>query len=355
MSIENYIAAFGRARPSNPGAGIGYGLQAKRMQNQERRADQDRQDAQAQQEQRAAVQDREAQEDHMRQLTGTLMSAPQEQRAGIWQGGMQYARDRGWDMDGETDQWDERFLPTLQGQFGVQSKAQPKRERAKDVNGRERYTDTGEPVFPGVEQERPEPERRIQTAADGFKYYTDTGERVFPDAQQPDRGAPAGDNAGKASTEGERTSAGFLMRMKRADTELKTLLDEDREFSPSSSWEAFRGLSNHSASPSYQRYKQAADDWIRAKLRKESGAVIGEEERDREYRNYFPMPGDSQAVIDQKARARGVAEEAMGISAGNSAQDGASASGQPPAPGARRAPDGLWYVEKDGVFYRVTK
>ncbi|MDP5211396.1 hypothetical protein, partial [Microbulbifer sp. 2205BS26-8] len=55
MGIENYIAAFGRANPSNPGGGIAYGLQARRMQNQERRADQARQDALNQQERQDAL------------------------------------------------------------------------------------------------------------------------------------------------------------------------------------------------------------------------------------------------------------------------------------------------------------
>jgi hypothetical protein len=65
-----------------------------------------------------------------------------------------------------------------------------------------------------------------------------------------------------------------------------------------------------------QQYKQATDDWIRAKLRKESGAVIGEEEMAGEYRTYFPQVGDTAEVIAQKAYARQVATAAMRQSAG---------------------------------------
>jgi hypothetical protein len=53
-----------------------------------------------------------------------------------------------------------------------------------------------------------------------------------------------------------------------------------------------------------QKYKNAADEWIRSKLRLESGAAIGVDEMKQEYRTYFPQPGDSQAVIEQKAGLR---------------------------------------------------
>jgi hypothetical protein len=69
-------------------------------------------------------------------------------------------------------------------------------------------------------------------------------------------------------------------------------------------------------SPDVQRYQQAASDWIRAKLRKESGAAIGVDEANQEYATYFPMSGDSAAVIEQKRQARLLATEAMKMSAG---------------------------------------
>jgi hypothetical protein len=69
-------------------------------------------------------------------------------------------------------------------------------------------------------------------------------------------------------------------------------------------------------SPDQQRYKQAADNWIRANLRKESGAVIGADEMQSEYETYFPMPGDSPEVIAQKAAARKVTTDSMRKNAG---------------------------------------
>lgn len=60
-----------------------------------------------------------------------------------------------------------------------------------------------------------------------------------------------------------------------------------------------------------QRFNQAMKAWVRAKLRKESGAVISDEEMAEEYRTYFPQPGDSDEVILQKRRARQKALEGM--------------------------------------------
>ena len=60
-----------------------------------------------------------------------------------------------------------------------------------------------------------------------------------------------------------------------------------------------------------QQYSQAQMDWVRAKLRKESGAVIGADEMADEITT-FPQLGDGDAVIAQKAQARRVSEKAMG-------------------------------------------
>jgi hypothetical protein len=60
-----------------------------------------------------------------------------------------------------------------------------------------------------------------------------------------------------------------------------------------------------------QQYEQAAQAWIRAKLRKESGAAIGVDEMNQEYRTYFPQIGDTADVIAQKANARTIAYEAF--------------------------------------------
>lgn len=70
------------------------------------------------------------------------------------------------------------------------------------------------------------------------------------------------------------------------------------------------------AAPERGQYMQAQDSWIRAKLRKESGAVIGKDEMEGERKTFFPQPGDSDAVIKQKAESRAAVERSMQQAAG---------------------------------------
>lgn len=121
-------------------------------------------------------------------------------------------------------------------------------------------------------------------------------------------------------TEGQRTAAGYAERMVTADAITKQLPPSAL---PTVATSVAGGvpvlggyLQRRVMSTEQQLYKQAADDWIRAKLRKESGAVIGEEEMQREYETYFPQPGDTTQVIKQKEQARATANNAMIKNAG---------------------------------------
>lgn len=59
--------------------------------------------------------------------------------------------------------------------------------------------------------------------------------------------------------------------------------------------------------PKFQQYDQAKRDFVNAVLRKESGAAISANEFANAERQYFPVPGDSQEVIAQKAKNRATA------------------------------------------------
>ena len=125
------------------------------------------------------------------------------------------------------------------------------------------------------------------------------------------------------ATEGERNAAGYLMRM----TEASKLLDQFE-----GSGAATYGTQTAAAvpfvggairravmTPDQQQYRQAQEDWVRAKLRKESGASIATDEMDREIETYFPMPGEGKEVIAQKRKARATANAAMCQSSGRAA------------------------------------
>jgi hypothetical protein len=117
----------------------------------------------------------------------------------------------------------------------------------------------------------------------------------------------------KPPTEGQLGASGFANRMEASETIFSRIpADQVPRFGMSGQ----SSILSYFRSPEGQMAKQAADDWIRAKLREESGAVIGEDEMMAEYKTYFPMPGDSAQVVAQKAQARQRATDAMKRNAG---------------------------------------
>ncbi len=98
-----------------------------------------------------------------------------------------------------------------------------------------------------------------------------------------------------------------------------------------------RAAGNFAMSEQGQLYRQAQEDWVRAKLRRESGAVIGEDEMAREIQVYFPQPGDSPATIAQKAEARRVAIQTMRQASGRAATTVPDRAADPDGARRRRA------------------
>jgi hypothetical protein len=126
--------------------------------------------------------------------------------------------------------------------------------------------------------------------------------------------------SGSKPTEGETNAAGFAQRMELAQSIINNLPAGSQPGAGTRLAEAvpFVGgaLARTGQSVQTQQFDQAAQDWIRAKLRKESGAAIGVDEAKQEYATYFPMVGDSAEKIAQKAEARRVVTLGMQKSAG---------------------------------------
>lgn len=134
---------------------------------------------------------------------------------------------------------------------------------------------------------------------------------------------PAGD-AGVAKPEKQtadiRAAKGFLGRMRNAESIIDTMGESAY---PTLTTSATAGvpligdfLKRTSQTPEQQKYHNASMEWVRAKLRKESGAVIGKEEAIDEYNTYFPVYGDSTDVIRQKKILRAEATRSMQMMAG---------------------------------------
>ena len=68
---------------------------------------------------------------------------------------------------------------------------------------------------------------------------------------------------------------------------------------------------NYAVSSDYQRYQQAKGNFINAILRKESGAAIAATEFAAAEKQYFPQPGDDDAVISQKRENRELATQIL--------------------------------------------
>ena len=114
----------------------------------------------------------------------------------------------------------------------------------------------------------------------------------------------------KTYPQAQTKAASYANRMRQGDAEINSLMAAGMDPTSVRS-NIMTGLpfGNVMVPEAFQKYEQAKGDWIRAKLRQESGAVIGDAEFAGEEKTYFPQIGDSDAVIKQKAEARRVATQ----------------------------------------------
>lgn len=119
--------------------------------------------------------------------------------------------------------------------------------------------------------------------------------------------------AGSKLTEGQEKTSLYLGRATKAN---ENILSSLSQFDPTSLQGAGSALATKSdftnwlAPPEAQKFTQAADEFIAAVLRKDTGAAIAKDEKEQAYRIYIPRPGDTPEVMEQKrvARERAVEE-----------------------------------------------
>ena len=149
--------------------------------------------------------------------------------------------------------------------------------------------------------------------------------------------------SGGQPTEAQANAAGFAQRMELSNSIINSLPAGSQPGWGTRTFETipFVGgaMARAGQGADTQKYDQAAQDWIRAKLRKESGAAIGKDEMIQEYNTYFPQVGDSPEKLAQKAEARRVATLGMQKAAGRAYEaytPVAPPTGGPSAPTAER-------------------
>lgn len=115
----------------------------------------------------------------------------------------------------------------------------------------------------------------------------------------------------KAPTEGQSNAALYAARMVDANNQLEKLISEGYTPSRFGDW-----VPNELSSEAGQLFDQAQRNFINATLRRESGAVISDDEFSNARKQYFPMPGDTPKTLEQKAINRARAIEGISNAAG---------------------------------------
>lgn len=144
----------------------------------------------------------------------------------------------------------------------------------------------------------------------GYRYKAD-GSMEFIPGGPADPSKPVPTRAMRPTND-QSNAAGFFDRMSASNKIISGLEKQGTDY-----WQNFArnyapaGTAAYLMTPEFQQYDQAQRDFINAQLRKESGAAISESEFENARRQYFPQPGDSDAVIKQKAQNREIAIKAM--------------------------------------------
>lgn len=114
----------------------------------------------------------------------------------------------------------------------------------------------------------------------------------------------------KALTDSQGKATQFAQRMSSSQNILNTVEQEGTNlYNALVSNIPLAG--NMLTSPEYKLYEQAKRDFINAILRYESGAAIGQQEFASADKQYFPQPGDTPEVIEQKRANRDLAIATM--------------------------------------------
>lgn len=151
------------------------------------------------------------------------------------------------------------------------------------------------------------------TAPAGYRFRSDGSLEAIP-------GGPAGGGgAGGEATVDERKSAASAMVMQGAEKDYFGV-NSGNGLSTKGYFASKLPGGEALMSPEDQKAKQAMVNWYREKLRLESGATIGEDEAFQEAKRYFPVPGEDQQSINQKANARKVVMEGLMLKAGRAAK-----------------------------------
>lgn len=139
---------------------------------------------------------------------------------------------------------------------------------------------------------------------------------------------PGGPAAGNKLTESEGKSTLYLSQMREATKALESIGGDTSPLMVAATGSPY---TNWMAGENSQKAGQSQRQWAEAYLREKTGAAATAGEVENNIRTFFPVVGDSAAVIAQKKAARADAERAMEIPAGRGAGRIPGASDEKPA------------------------
>lgn len=147
----------------------------------------------------------------------------------------------------------------------------------------------------------------------------------------------------KPATSAQQTVAEYAARIEQAEPIL-TNLEKDIVNMSYVNFAAQIRLPAALQSGAIQQYMQAASNFINAKLRRESGAVIAASEFAEARSQYLPQPGDTKEVLAQKQQNRQLVYQSMKKAAGPAFTSVADLLGGTPAPTG-----GMTFISPDGT------
>lgn len=153
----------------------------------------------------------------------------------------------------------------------------------------------------------------------------------------------------KAPTTAQQTVAEYAARIEQSNPIIEQQQNTIKNMNIAS-FTAQLALPSTFQSADIQQYMQAARNFINAKLRRESGAVISPTEFTEARQQYLPQPGDSEQVLVQKKANRDLVYASLKNAAGGAYQSVNELLGtqtQPPTGAVVTAPDGSKIVITD--------
>lgn len=131
----------------------------------------------------------------------------------------------------------------------------------------------------------------------------------------------------KPMTEAQAKAATFKSQMEAAEKELQTVPINPSSIASQLDVMLAGGVTNPFASSNAQRARQAQEQWSESFLRFKTGAAATKDEVLLNVRTFFPQPGDSKAVVEQKGRMRKQAMKDIEFAASGKAPSQPAADG----------------------------